>query len=214
MTEPAGPMRLALLGATGGIGGHVLSWAADARYPVNVLARDPAAVPGRPGVTVTQGDATDPDAVYEAVAGADAVLSALGPRGAKSPDLLAAAARHLVQAMGKTGARRLIAVSAAGAFIQDDAQAGSLVKLILPRVFARPFADVRAMEQVIRASDLDWTLVRPTRLVNAPGRGSWRVRDQYPPPGLSKIARADVARFIIGALTGSTGHHQSPAICW
>jgi putative NADH-flavin reductase len=214
MTAAAGPVRLAILGATGGIGGHLLSWAADARYPVNVLARDPAAVPRRPGVTVTQGDATDPDAVYEAVASADAVLSALGPRGAKSPDLLATAARHVVQAMGKTGARRLIGVSAAGAFIQDDAQAGGLVKLILPRVFARSFADVRAMEQVVRASDLDWTLVRPTRLVNLPGRGSWRGRDQYPPPGLTKIARADVAKFVIGALTESTYLHQAPAICW
>ena len=131
------------------------------------------------------------------MASADAVLSALGPRGAKSPDLLATAARNVVQAMGKTGARRLIGVSAAGAFIQDDAQAGGLVKLILPRIFARSFADVRAMEQVVQASDLDWTLVRPTRLVNVPGRGSWRVRDQYPPPGLTKIARADVAQFII-----------------
>jgi uncharacterized protein YbjT (DUF2867 family) len=214
MTAAGGPVRLAILGATGGIGGQLLSWAADARYPVHVLARDPAAVPRRAGVSVTPGDATDPDAVHEAVASADAVLSALGPRGAKSPDLLATAARNVVQAMGKTGARRLIAVSAAGAFIQDDAQAGRLVKLILPRIFARPFADVRAMEQVIQASDLDWTLVRPTRLVSVPGRGSWRARDQYPPPGLTKIARADVAQFVIAALTESTYHHQTPAICW
>ena len=52
------------------------------------------------------------------------------------------------------------------------------------------------------------------RLVNLPGRGSWWVRDQYPPPGLTKIARADVARFVIGALTQSGYHHQTPAICW
>jgi hypothetical protein len=52
------------------------------------------------------------------VASADAVLSALGPRGAESPDLPATAARNVVQAIGRTGARRLIGVSAAGAFIQ------------------------------------------------------------------------------------------------
>jgi uncharacterized protein YbjT (DUF2867 family) len=212
--ETARPMRLAVLGATGGIGGHLLSWAADAGYPVNVLARDPAAVPRRRGVTVTQGDATDPDSVYDALASADAVLSTLGPRGAKSPDLLATAARNVVRAMAKTGARRLIGVSAAGAFIQDDAQAGGLVKIVLPRVFARSFADVRAMERVVRASDLDWTLVRPTRLVNTAGRGGWRVRDQYPPPGLTKIARADVAQFMGAALTGRSYLRQAPAICW
>ena len=83
-----GPERLVILGATGGIGGYLLSWAVDAGHPVHVLARRPEAVPGRPGVTVTGGDATDPAAVADVVAGADAVLSALGPRGAKTPGLL------------------------------------------------------------------------------------------------------------------------------
>jgi NAD(P)H-binding len=109
MTAPAwpgpgvgrGPERLAILGATGGIGGYLLSWAVDAGYPVHVLARRPEAVPGRPGVTVTRGDATDPAAVADVVASADAVLSALGPRGAKTPGLLGAAASAVTQAMVK-----------------------------------------------------------------------------------------------------------------
>jgi putative NADH-flavin reductase len=137
MTAAAGPVRLAILGATGGIGGHLLSWAADARYPVNVLARDPAAVPRRPGVTVTEGNATEPDAVYEAVASADAVLSALGPRGAKSPDLLATAARHVVQAMSKTGARRLIGVSA-GRRVHPGRCAGRRASEADPAAHLRP----------------------------------------------------------------------------
>ena len=116
--------------------------------------------------------------------------------------------------MAKTGTRRLITVSAAGAFIREDPEAGRLVKMILPAIFAKPFADVRAMEQVIRGSDLDWTLVRPTRLVNDPGRGEYRVRDRYPAPGLTKIARADVAHFIIEALQAGSYLRQAPAICW
>ena len=78
-------MRLALFGATGGIGGHLLNWAVDAGHPVHVLARDAAAVPARPGITVTEGSAADPVAVASVIAEADAVLSALGPRGAKTP---------------------------------------------------------------------------------------------------------------------------------
>lgn len=209
-----GPERLAILGATGGIGGHLLSWAVDAGYPVHVLARRPEAVPGRPGVTVTKGDATDPEAVADVVASAGAVLSALGPRGAKTPGLLASAASVVTQAMVKHGVRRLICVSAAGAFIREDPQANPVVKIILPRIFARPFADVREMERVVRASELDWTLVRPTRLVNGPGTGEFRVRDRYPAPGLTKIARADVAQFMIGALTERSYLRQAPAICW
>ena len=135
---------------------------------MHVLARRPDAVPGRPGVTVTEGDATDPATVADVVAGADAVLSALGPRGAKTPGLLGSAASAATQAMVKHGVRRLICVSAAGAFIEGDPEANPLVKIILPRIFARSFAGVREMERVVRASALDWTLVRPTRLVNEP----------------------------------------------
>jgi hypothetical protein len=116
--------------------------------------------------------------------------------------------------MTKSGARRLICVSAAGAFINEDPAANPLVKMILPRIFARPFADVREMERVVQASALDWTLVRPTRLVNAPGTGGYRIRDRYPLPGLTKIARADVAQFMITALTTDGYLHQAPAICW
>jgi putative NADH-flavin reductase len=209
-----GPRRLAILGATGGIGGHLLAWAADAGHPVQALARQAAALPRRPGITVTEGDATDPAAVTEVVAGAGAVLSALGPRGTKAPRLLEVAAANVTAAMAMAGVRRLIEVSAAGAYVREDPEAGALVKLILPRILAKPFADVRAMEQVVRDSGLDWTLVRPTRLVNDPGRGRYRVRDRYPPPGLTKIARADVAQFIIATLTEGSYLHQAPALCW
>jgi putative NADH-flavin reductase len=209
-----GPERLAIFGATGGIGSHLLSWAVDAGYPVHVLARNPAAVPHRPGVSVTEGDATDPAAVADVVASADAVLSALGPRGAKTPGLLASAASAITGAMEKSRARRLICVSAAGAFIREDPETNPLVKIILPRIFAKPFADVREMERVVRASALDWTLVRPTRLVSAPGTGQYRVSDRYPPPGLTRIARADVAQFMITVLTAGGYAHQAPAICW
>ncbi len=210
-----GPLRLAILGATGGIGGRLLAWAVDAGHPVQVLARTAGAVPRRRGITVTEGDASDPAAVADTVSGADAVLSALGPRGAKTPgNQLETAAANVSAAMAKTGTRRLIVVSAAGAFIREDPEAGRLVKMIIPAILAEPFADVRAMEQVIRGSDLDWTLVRPTRLVNDPGRGEYRVRDRYPAPGLTKIARADVAQFITGALQAGGYLRQAPAICW
>src|SRR5262249_50056918 len=167
-------MRLAILGGTGRIGGHVLNWALDAGYPVTALARSPEALlqaalvqegrgqgagggeapgPGaqradalRPqtlgavaqgpsaqnggpgvaaargpnapptspslftaaalspsaGLTVVRGDALDETAVAEAIAGADAVISALGPRGAKRPGLLAGAASNIVGAMRQT----------------------------------------------------------------------------------------------------------------
>jgi uncharacterized protein YbjT (DUF2867 family) len=138
-------MRLAILGGTGRIGGHVLNWALDAGYPV-------------------------------------------------------------------TG--RLICVSAAGAFITGDPNMSWLVKQVLPRVFAKPFADVRRMEDVVRQSGLDWTLVRATRLVSSPGTGRCRVSPDYPPPGGGKISRADVAHFIATALTGNGWLRSAPALAY
>jgi uncharacterized protein YbjT (DUF2867 family) len=116
--------------------------------------------------------------------------------------------------MHKTGARRLIAVSAAAAFIPEDPDKSWIVKQTQPRIFARAFADVRQLERVVKDSDLDWTLVRPTRLVNDPGKGEYRVRADFPPPGGGKIARADVAHFIGTALTSASYIRECPALAY
>jgi putative NADH-flavin reductase len=207
-------MQIAILGGTGGIGGHVLSWALDDGHPVHALARRAEALPQRTGLTVISGDALDGAAVAETIAGADAVVSALGPRGAKAESLLAGAAANIVASMDKTGARRLICVSAAGAYITGDPNTGWLIKAILPRVFAKPFADTRRMEDVIRDSGLDWTLVRPVRLVNQPGTGRYRVSPGFPPAGGRTIARGDVAHFIATVLTENAWLHDAPAIAY
>jgi uncharacterized protein YbjT (DUF2867 family) len=225
-------MRITILGATGGIGGHLLTWALEAGHEVNVLARHPEALnlgalvpealvpgaaargPAAPGVTVTRGDALDPAAVTEAAGGADAVLSALGPRGARAPGLLAGAAANTVAAMRNTGARRLICVSAAGAFITGDPHTNWLVKQILPRVLAKPFADVRRMEDVIAESGLDWTLVRATRLVNTALTGRYRVAPGYPPRGGGKISRADVAHFMAAVLSEDAWVRSAPVLAY
>lgn len=105
-------------------------------------------------------------------------------------------------------------MSAAGAFVTGDPGTPWLIRQILPRILARPFADVRAMERVVRGSDLDWTLVRASRLVNDPGTGEYRVRADSPPPGGGKVARADVSHFIGAALTSGGYIRESPALAY
>ena len=74
-------MHLALIGATGRTGVHALTSALDGGHEVTVLVRDPARLPDEvsSGVRVVVGDAADPAALTEALGGADAVVSALGP---------------------------------------------------------------------------------------------------------------------------------------
>jgi putative NADH-flavin reductase len=210
-------MKLTIFGATGRIGGHLLNWAVDAGHDVHVLARNPEALRPRDGLTVTGGDVLDPAAVAAVISGADAVLSAVGPRILDNfhyTELLAPAAVNIIDGMHKTGAHRLIAVSAAAAFVTEDPDKPWIVKQIQPRIFARTFADVRQMERVVKDSDLDWTLVRPTRLVNDSGKGEYRVRANFPPPGGGKIARADVAHFISTALISASYIRESPALAY
>ena len=105
-------MRLAVLGGSGRIGQHVLAWALDSGHQVTALARDPQSLAAAAGLTVVAGDATDSAAVARLVASADAVLSALGPRGARSPALLARAGQNIVAGMTAAGVGRLVCVSA------------------------------------------------------------------------------------------------------
>jgi len=207
-------MRIGLLGGSGRIGSEVVDMLLADDHEVQVLARSAAAVRPAAGLTVTEGDALDPASVAAVVRGADAVVSALGPRGAKSPGLLAAAAANTVGAMNDAGVRRLIAVSAAGAFIGADPDSGALTKLILPRVLAKPFADVRRMEDVIRASGLEWTLVRPARLVGGLATGRYRTRSDFPPQGGVKVSRADVAQFVVDAIGQHSWIGASPALAY
>ena len=211
-------MRLALLGGSGRIGGHLLTALLTAGHDVTALARDPAALAGVSRgdgtLAVVTGGATDPAAVQTTVDGADAVLSALGPRGAKTPGLLGTAAVNMTSAMEKTGATRLICVSAAGAFVADDPDMGWLVKAILPRVLATTFADVREMERVVSGTNLDWTLVRASRLVNTAQTGRYRVRPDYTPAGGAKISRADVAHFLGATLGEGSWVRARPALAY
>src|SRR5260221_13881452 len=139
-------MRLAIFGATGRIGGHLLNWAVDAGHDVHVLARSPQALRPRHGLTVTGGDVLDPAAVAAVISEADAVLSAVGPKirdNFRKTVLLAPAAANIIDGMHKTGARRLIAVSAPAAFLPQDPGKAWIAKQTPPRPFARVFAPAR-----------------------------------------------------------------------
>lgn len=203
-------MRLTVFGATGGIGTQVVRQAREAGHEVTAVVRDPGrlAVPGGAGLDVIRADVMDPAAITPAVQGADAVVSALGPRGTGPTTVHTDGVGSILRAMEKAGVRRLVAVSASGAFADDgDGTVTRLVvKPILQRLLRNAFVDVRRMEELIRASGTDWTIMRPPRLTNGPRRSYRTAVDGH--VGFT-ISRADVADAILTALaTPSTiGHH-------
>jgi len=194
--------RILVLGATGGTGRHVVQQAVDAGLEVSVLVRDPAKLPARPRVRVHTGDLLgDAAGLANAVAGQDAVISALGVgKSFRSGRLISRSAPALVAAMQAQGVRRLVFTSAfgVGATHRDTP--------LLPRVFIATllrdiYADKRDGEAVIQASSLDWTIVYPVGLTDGPRTGAYRVGERLALSGFPRIARADVAEFLLRQVT-------------
>ena len=196
-------MRITVIGATGGIGTEVARQALAAGHEVVAPVRRPdrMTVSGA-GLTVERADVLDTEQLLPLVKGTDAVVSALGQRPGDRAGVVAGGARAAVPAMRAAGVSRLLVVSAEGAFTNptDGPLVRFVLKPVVARVFRAGFADVREMEWVVRDSGLDWTIVRPPRLTDAPYTGRYRTALDRGLPNGFQICRADVAHAILSAI--------------
>ncbi|PFG43368.1 putative NADH-flavin reductase [Isoptericola jiangsuensis] len=192
-------MNIALLGATGRTGRHTLATALDRGHTVTVLTRDPARLPDavRSRVATVVGEATDPAALARLLDRADAVVSALGPR-AKEHDLHTRTARALVEIMQASGPRRFVGVSGAGIDVPGDQKAGKDVAIswLIRTLGGAVVKDKPAEHAVWAASGLDWTLVRPPRLVDGPPTGHLE-HDAHRSTRSTTILRSDLGAFLV-----------------
>lgn len=187
-------MKLFILGATGGIGRHLLQLALERGHHVTAYVRSPQKIEtAHDRLKLVQGDVFNVDQMARSMAGHDAVLSAFGPMTIRSSTLRRQFGRALAVAMRQSGVRRTQLVSAAFLF-RDLGVGASLLKATL---FRQMVPDMAGMETEVSQSDLDWTIVRPPRLTNGPARHAYRVADGNLPKGGFAISRADVAHFMI-----------------
>ncbi len=209
-------MHISVLGASGRTGRHVVEQAVARGHAVSALVRYPQRFPapqitttrsrGAAPVRVQPGDALDAAAVDHVVAGADAVVVALGAPPRARERVLTRGTDHVIAAMHRHGVPRLLVLTS---FALDggDRLAGPLGAVVIgsSKLFTGPlWADKATQEQVVRDSGLDWTLVRPTTLSDAPATGTW-IAAEAPQMRLSaRIARADVALFLLDQLTDAT----------
>jgi putative NADH-flavin reductase len=147
-------------------------------------------------------DVTDPAAISPAIAGADAVFSAVAPPGTGPSTLRQDSTRSIIQAMRKTGARRLVVIS--GSIVADEGESPYLRYLLKPlvrRTFLRHVcADFRGAENEIGASGLDWTIFRPPSLTGKAARGTYRAAIDRSLPHCFSISRADLAACMLTLL--------------
>lgn len=193
-------MKIVVIGATRGTGKHVVDQALERGHEVTVLVRDPSKLQAQKTLRVIQGDGRNLADVEKAVQGQDAVITCIGASQMKTAEfLVSTSARPLVEAMKKHGVKRLLLLSTAGAGDSEGA-----MKWVFPvlRLLARPvyqtiFEDKNRAEELIAATELDWTFVRPPRLTDGPKTGHYQTKPSKGGGGFEKISRADLATFML-----------------
>jgi putative NADH-flavin reductase len=207
-------VKLTIFAATGGIGRHAHEQATAAGHDVTAVVRDPTKVSGT--VRIVKADLAAPDtgSLEAAVDGADAVLSCLGPRSKQEAGIASLGTSAIVRAMQATVVRRLVVVSAAPVGTvpspgrphppkHDPGDEFFMRHVLSPLVkagFGWHYADLANMEDIVRDSGLDWTVVRPPRLTNGPLTGSYRTAYGRNLPRGLLVSRADVAHVMLRVL--------------
>jgi putative NADH-flavin reductase len=199
-------MRLTVFGASGKTGRHLLEQALAAGHTVTAVVRDPARLPvhHHQRLKVVAADVLDPAAIAPAVAGADAVLSTLGPHPPRNrSSIMSAATASILAAMHAAGTSRLVVVSAAPVATDDRGTTLGyrlLAGPLLRRLLGGLYADMATMEDTVRRSGTDWTILRPPWLFDGSRTGTWRQAKDANLRGGNRISRADLAGAILASL--------------
>lgn len=206
-------LHLTVFGATGSVGRHVVDQALAQGHLVTAFTRHPGSIEPATGLEVVGGDVLDPMAVRAAVEGRDAVVVALGD--GRRGGVREAGTRTIVQAMTDLGVRRLVCQSTLGA--GDSRGNLDLVwkYLMFGLLLRKAYADHQRQEDVVRASGLDWTILRPAAFTDGPTTGSYR--HGFGPDDRSttlKISRADVAHALLRQVTDSTGVGRAVSVSY
>jgi putative NADH-flavin reductase len=209
-------MKIIVFGASGNTGKEIVKQALARGHSVTAFVRNPDSLREEYGLRVLQGDVLNPAEVADAIVGHQAVLSALGARTLKKTGILARAIPNILAGMQRHYVTRLIVLGAAGAQRDYGKYQNALTRIVYGvakrTVLRHPFADQAAQERLLAASEIDYTIVRPSRLLDTPFTGKYRVLPDAMPSGSLRISRADVADFMLIQLTDPRFHRQGPFI--
>jgi len=204
-------MKLAVFGATGGTGRQVVEQALAAGHHVTALVRDPAKLGlNQPALTVKRGNVLEPEDVFNTVSGTDAVIVSLGSTSNNPDSVVSQGTANVVDAMQKAGVARLIVVTSLGVGESKD-QVPFFFKALMATALRKTMQDKEAQEKLVKASGLDWTIVRPGGLTDGPRTGQYRY-GLDPKLVAGQVSRADVAEFVLKQLTDTQFLRKAPAI--
>ncbi len=207
-------MKITIFGGTGRTGAYLVREALDKGLKVTVLVRDPAKMNiADPRLEVIKGDITDANSVASAIKGTDAVLSVLGPTDNKPTFAVSRGMENILAVMKAGSVKRLVMTAGAGVGDPEDEPKfmNKLMSFLLKLMAKNVLADMSKAVEMVRSSDLDWTVVRLPMLTDDPKTG--KVKVAYVGKGMgSRIARSDIAPFLLDQVEDRTYLRQSPAI--
>lgn len=207
-------MKITVFGSTGGTGLALLQQALHRGHQVLAFAREPQKISiSDPRLKVIQGDVLDRQAVQSAVDGAEAVISALGVRLGQAPGTIRSdGTRNIVNALLNAGVKRFISVSTIG--VGDSRDRLSLVgRFLLPKMIgAERLQEAERQEEIIRQTNLAWTILRPPRLVDSPVTGRYQIGTGLKTGFSSSLARADLATALLDQLDNDAFVRKCPSV--
>jgi len=198
---------VAVFGGTGKTGRLVVSQALGAGHKVKVLARDPDKIAPAFGLEFVKGSVLDGGRVMATATGCDAVVIVLGAVKGGPVDVCSRGTDLILQAATKAGAKKVVVVTSLG--VGDSRGEVPWVFRVIADLFLKKVMDDKLVqESLVKASTLDWTILRPTGLTDGPASGTvlagpGTMADAFPagrvPQG--RVSRADVASVALRALT-------------
>ena len=201
-------MNVIVFGATGKTGQHVCRIALERGHDVTAFTRSPNKIEPGAGVRVAEGDVRDTEAVAEAIAGHEAAIVALGSNGLRDRTTLASGTRAVVEGMAASRVERLVVLSAAGVGYSRG-QVSLLSRVLFMTLLHNIHADHTAQEAAVRASSLNWTLVRPGILNDEPASGRVVATNEG---RIGRISRADLADFLVKTACEGTYSRQAISV--
>lgn len=208
-------MRVLIIGASKGIGLETTRQALDAGHDVRALARSATAIEvSNPSLEKMRGDALKTENVEAALVGVDVVIQTLGVGLGdlfRTVHLFSDATRVLIAAMRSQGVKRLICVTGFGAG-DSRASISCLQRLPFQIVFGRAYDDKSLQEQLIKESELDWTIARPGVLTSGPRTGHYQILSEASQWRNGIISRADVAEFLVRQIGDQTYIRKAPVL--
>jgi uncharacterized protein YbjT (DUF2867 family) len=207
-------MKIIVFGATGNVGRLAVARMLKEGHAVTAFARRPEKIGiEHPNLTLHAGDAMDPESVADAVKGHDAVVITIGAGMSRSSLIRSQGTMNVIQAMHRHGVRRLICQSTLGAH-ESWENLNFFWKRIMFGLLLRPvFLDHELQEKLVRASGLDWTIVRPSAFADGPATGTFKENFGPEEHRLKlTIPREDIAAFLTRQIGDATYLRRAVAI--